>query len=175
MDLQPFFEAEFAIQVHVVAALFAFFSGLALFFLMRKGTARHKRLGKAWVVAMVIVALSSFFIHELRQWGSFSVVHLISVFALGLLVYAIVKVRQGDIDAHRFTMMGLFLGGLVLAGALTFARGLFMHRIVFPNGSGDFLPSMRELPFSIPVTVLLMAALAFVLVSLYATFEQRRR
>jgi uncharacterized membrane protein len=37
-----------------------------------KGTATHRVAGRTWVVLMSAVALTSFFIHEIRLWGSWS-------------------------------------------------------------------------------------------------------
>lgn len=171
-DIQPFLEAERAIQIHVIAALFALFTGIYIFS-RRKGGKWHKRIGKGWVVAMALVALSSLFINQLKVWGPFSPLHLLSLFVLGSLVYAIAKVRAGDVQAHRFTMIGLFVGGLLVAGALTFARDLLMHRIFFPGNSGAFIPSPAEWPGGPVVFALSSAAMVFAGVLLYAFWSNR--
>ena len=54
-----------------------------------KGTARHRALGWAWVGLMTFVAISSFFISELRLWGAFSPIHLLSIWTLFSLVMAV--------------------------------------------------------------------------------------
>lgn len=144
-DPQPFFEASLAIQIHALSAVIAFFLG-AVVFLRKKGSPRHRAMGKIWVGLMLIVALSSFFIHEIRTWGLFSPIHLISVFTLGSLGYAIWSVRRRNIIAHQYTMIGLYAGGLVFAGALTFARDLMMHRIFIASSDSSAWPSFSELP-----------------------------
>lgn len=171
-DIQPFLEAELAVQVHVVTALFALFTGIYIFS-RRKGGRVHKAVGKSWVAAMALVALSSLFIHQLRVVGPFSPLHLLSLFVLASLVYAVVKIRKGDVDAHRYTMIGLFIGGLVVAGALTLARDLLMHRIFFPEGSGAFIPSPAEWPGGPVVFALSAAAAVFAGVVLYEKWASR--
>ena len=54
-DPQPYFEASLAVQIHALAAVAAFFLG-AVVFLRKKGTRRHRTMGKIWVGLMLIVA-----------------------------------------------------------------------------------------------------------------------
>jgi uncharacterized membrane protein len=161
-DLQPFWEASLAVQIHVVTALIALFIGIYVFS-KRKGTTLHRNMGKVWVVMMALVALSSMFIHQLKVWGSFSPIHLLSIFVLGSLVQAIWMARKGDIVAHKRIMAGLFSGGLILAGLLTFGRDLLMHRIFFANGAGGFIPSPQELPGGAVTFALVGAAVIYII------------
>ena len=79
--LIPFFAAPWVIQLHILAAFFAIAGGGVQFFLP-KGTAGHKLIGQLWVLSMAVVALSSFFIHEIRLFGLFSPIHFLSVMTL---------------------------------------------------------------------------------------------
>ena len=65
-----------------------------------KGTRSHRALGYTWVGLMLLVALSSLLIHELRQWGSFSLIHLLSV-TLAMLPVGIYFARQHNVVGHR--------------------------------------------------------------------------
>ena len=76
--LLPFFAATWLIQLHILAAFFAIAGGGVQFFL-QKGGSLHKLVGRLWVSSMAVVALSSFFIHEIRLFGLFSPIHLLSV------------------------------------------------------------------------------------------------
>jgi uncharacterized membrane protein len=91
----------------------------------------HKTAGYVWVFQMALVALSSFFIHDLRVVGLFSPIHLLSLFVLANLVRAMVAVRAGRITEHRKTMRGLTLYGLVGAGLFTLWPGRLMHQVLF--------------------------------------------
>lgn len=96
-----------------------------------KGTRAHRALGYTWVGLMLFVALSSFLIHELRQWGNFSPLHLLSVFILAMLALGIYFARQHNVVGHRKTMLGLFFGALVIAGAFTLLPSRILGRITF--------------------------------------------
>ena len=80
---------------------------------------------------MFVVAVSSFFIHEIRLWGPFSPIHLLSVFTLIMLPLAVLRARRHDVAKHRRAMTGLFIGALVVAGAFTLLPGRIMHAVVF--------------------------------------------
>jgi uncharacterized membrane protein len=79
----------------------------------------------------LFVALSSFLIHELGQWGNFSLIHLLSVFSLAMLPLGIYFARQHNAVGHRKTMLGLFFGALLIAGAFTLLPSRMLGRIMF--------------------------------------------
>src|SRR5262245_54710358 len=116
MTFEPFFSHSFAVQFHVTTAILAFALGIVLL-VRRKGTRWHKVLGRAWAVLMFGVAISSFWITGIAGPGRFSVIHLLSIFTVASLVIAIWAIRTGRVRIHRFTMIGIFAGGLIGAGA----------------------------------------------------------
>ncbi len=93
----------------------------------RKGTASHKRLGRAWVALMVTVALSSFWIFEIRRGAGPSLIHLLSAWTLVSLALAVYFIRRGNVRAHRGFMIGT-LAGLVVAGTFALAPGRALYR-----------------------------------------------
>ena len=117
------------VQLHLFAALSALF--VALFMLKgAKGTKVHRIVGWAWVALMMTTALSSFFIREIGR-GSFSYIHILSgwvAFAAPLGVWA---ARTHRVRLHQRLMTGLVVGGLVIAGALTFLPGRLMFSVFF--------------------------------------------
>ena len=123
-------QAPLAIQIHAFAALAAFLLGLVQLARL-KGTHTHRLIGYTWVGLMLFVAVSSFFIHELRHWGSFSFIHLLSIFTLAMLPLGIYFARRHNVVGHRKTMLGLFFGALVVAGAFTLLPGRILGRVVF--------------------------------------------
>ena len=96
-----------------------------------KGTIPHRLFGWLWAALMLTVAISSFFIHELRLWGMWSPIHLLSVFTLIMLPLAIFHARRQDVRRHQRAMIGLFAGALVIAGIFTFLPGRIMHAVLF--------------------------------------------
>jgi uncharacterized membrane protein len=80
---------------------------------------------------MLIVALSSFWIHDLRVWGPWSPIHLLSILTLVMLPLGLWYARRHVVRGHKLTMLGIFAGALVIAGIFTLAPGRIMYRVVF--------------------------------------------
>ncbi len=134
MNFEPILNATIAIQLHMLSAVAALILG-ALILWRRKGTPRHKFWGKVWVGLMLVVSLSSVFINEIKLWGPFSPIHLITVYVIVNLYFAIVHVRRGNIENHRLTMQGVYIGGLIVAGAFTFLPGRITFEMFFGEGT----------------------------------------
>jgi uncharacterized membrane protein len=130
MNLAPLADAPFAIQLHAYAALSAFVLG-AVQLARVKGTAQHRALGYTWVALMAVVAVSSFWIHDMRVWGPWSPIHLLSIFSLAMLPLGVAYARRHNIIGHKSTMVSIFAGALVIAGIFTLVPGRIMHRVVF--------------------------------------------
>jgi len=130
MTLQPLLDASFAIQFHAAAAILAFVVGAVVLF-RRKGDGRHRLAGRIWVALMVVVSLSSFFIHTLKVWGVWSPIHILSVTTLAALVYAVAAIRRRDVATHARAMKITYLGALVVAGIFTFMPGRIMNEVFF--------------------------------------------
>ncbi|CDZ69680.1 DUF2306 domain-containing protein [Neorhizobium galegae] len=133
MNLQPLLDAPFAVQIHVAAVLPASVLG-AYILLNRKGTPVHRLLGKIWMVLMVITSISSFFIHEINLFYGFSPIHLLSVFVLVGVWRAISSVRAHNIRAHKAAVIGMYFGGIGIAGLFTLIPGRIMNAVVFSGG-----------------------------------------
>jgi uncharacterized membrane protein len=130
MNLVPLLDAAPAIQLHAFAAMTAF--GLGVVQLASpKGTLPHRTIGWIWVTLMAVVSVSSFWIHQLRLWGPWSPIHLISIFTLAMLPLAVWAAHRHAVDRHRRAMIGLFFGALVIAGLFTLMPGRIMHQVVF--------------------------------------------
>lgn len=130
MDFAPLLSAKGPIPLHAFAAFAALGVGAAQLALP-KGTLPHRLAGWFWVGGMAVVAVSSFFINEIRLIGPFSPIHLLSVLTLVGLWQAVRSARLGKIDAHRRHMRNLFFYALILAGAFTLLPGRIMHQILF--------------------------------------------
>ncbi len=121
MTLQPILNAAPVVQAHIALALASVIVGCVVL-AIRKGTLLHKTLGRTWGTAMASVAIGSFWI---KSSGNFSWIHLLSVIVLLNLAAAIFFIRRKNVRAHRYFMIGNFIG-LVVAGAFT----LMPHRIL---------------------------------------------
>jgi uncharacterized membrane protein len=130
MSLEPLLNASPTIQVHAFAALAAFALG-AVQLSAPKGTLPHRAAGWSWALLMVVVAGSSFFIHELRVWGEWSPIHVLSIFTLVTLPLAVMHARRHRVERHRHAMIAIFTGALVIAGIFTLWPGRIMHAVLF--------------------------------------------
>jgi uncharacterized membrane protein len=130
MTLEPLLHATPAIQFHACAAVAAFVLG-AVQLAAPKGTVPHRVVGAVWVLLMVIVSVSAFFVHELRLWGPWSPIHLLAIVTLATLPIAVWRAHMHDVPQHRRIMLSLFFGALVVAGVFTFVPGRIMHAVVF--------------------------------------------
>ena len=130
MTLAPLLAAPAVIQWHAFAALGAFALG-AVQLAAPKGTIPHRLFGWIWATLMLTVVISSFFIHQIRLWGPWSPIHLLSLFTLIMLPLAVLRARRHDVERHRRAMTSLFIGALVIAGVFTLLPGRIMHNVVF--------------------------------------------
>ncbi len=130
MDIEALLIAENPIPSHALAAITALVLGI-IQLTRRKGTTLHKYVGYVWVLLMLYVSFSSFFIHDLRLIGPFSPIHFLSVFTIGSVIYAIIMIRRGEITKHKRTMTLLFYLGLVLTGAFTLLPNRIMFTVLF--------------------------------------------
>lgn len=85
--------------------------------LRRRGDARHRRLGRVWVAAMLATALLSF---GIRTAGGFSPIHALSVFVTVMAPLVWVTAARHEVAAHRRAVRGLTTGALLVAGFFTF-------------------------------------------------------
>ena len=118
------------IPLHAIAAMMAIILG-GIQFYMKKGGSIHKLLGRIWVGLMLIVSVSSFFIHEIKLWGAYSPIHLLSIWTIISLGLAIYFVRVGNIKRHKQVMLALYGFALILTGLFTFMPGRVMYQIAF--------------------------------------------
>lgn len=124
------FNAPQPIPLHALAAMIAVILG-GVQLSMKKGGLFHKQLGRVWVGLMLVVSFSSFFIHELKLWGVYSPIHLLSlwtIFSVGLGIYF---VRVGNIKRHQQVMIALYVFALILTGLFTLLPGRVMNQVIF--------------------------------------------
>jgi uncharacterized membrane protein len=117
------------VKLHVYTALTALAIG-TMILIRPKGSGFHKTLGWAWVFAMATTAISSLFILDLNR-GFFSFIHLLSGWTIIALPMAIFAIRNRKVQIHRRAMTGMFVGGLVVAGLLSFIPGRIMFEMFF--------------------------------------------
>jgi uncharacterized membrane protein len=93
----------------------------------RRGDKWHRRLGWTWAVAMFATAAASFGL-RLSNHGSFSFIHILSVFVIIVVPTAVLAARRHDVAKHRQSMRALIIGALLTAGFFTFPFGRLLGR-----------------------------------------------
>jgi uncharacterized membrane protein len=130
MDISPLINAPIAIRIHLLTVLPAFAIGTWQIFFSVKGSRLHRGFGFAYLALMTITAGAAFFIRSVGN-GRLTPIHLFIPLTLFGVVGALWYARHGDIAGHRRAMLGLYFGGLILAGALTLLPGRLLHRVFF--------------------------------------------
>jgi len=130
MNLDYLLQQPSPIPLHAITALLAIGVG-GWQLVATKGTRQHKTIGYTWVSLMLIVSVSSFWISTIKQFGDFSLIHLLSIFTLWSLYAAISAARQNNIKKHKVMMMLLYVLALILTGAFTLLPGRVMHEVFF--------------------------------------------
>jgi len=130
MTLAPLLAADSAVRLHAFAAMAAFALGVVQLS-APKGTIPHRAVGWVWVLLMLGVSISAFWIHKIRLWGPWSPIHLLAIFTLVMLPIAVLHARRHRVEGHRWTMIGIFGGALVIAGVFTLFPGRIMYAVVF--------------------------------------------
>jgi uncharacterized membrane protein len=130
VSLAPLLDAAPGIPLHAFAAMGAFALGVVQL-AAPKGTLPHRTIGWIWVSLMALVAISSFWIHQIRLVGPWSPIHLLSIFTLLMLPLGVWKAHRHEVRDHRRIMIFIFSGALVVAGLFTLVPGRIMHTVLF--------------------------------------------
>ncbi len=141
------------IVAHVIGALTSVLLGGHQVWRRPKGDARHRLLGRVWVVLMLWTAASSFWIRHINE-GAFSWLHVLSLVTLLTVTLGVVNAMRGNIPAHRGNMVGSWLGavGAMLAAVAIPGRMIPTYAVAEPAGALAFALSV------LVVTAVLVAA-----------------
>lgn len=113
------------IATHAFAALTSLLLGGWQLFISPKGTRLHRIVGRVWVVLMLFVSISSFWITELRP-GRLSLLHILSVVTITTVSLGVIQARRGRLRSHVGNMRGSWIG---LCFAFVFAVAVPIRHI----------------------------------------------
>ena len=102
--------------------------------LIKKGTAQHKFLGRIYMVLMLFTAMVTLFMSAQvgpTLFDHFGFIHLLSVLVLYSVPSAYFAIKAGDVKKHKLTMIGLYIGGMLVAGGFTLVPGRFLGDLIF--------------------------------------------
>lgn len=119
--------------LHLATVIPAFIIGTYIL-IIRKGTPKHKMLGKLYVGFMLITAFITLFMPAVvgpTFLNHFGFIHLLSVLVFVTVPRAILAIRKGNVNEHKRHMLGMYIGALLIAGSLAMMPGRMMHTWLF--------------------------------------------
>ena len=119
-----------AVKFHLFTVLPAFILGTWLLLASRKGSRSHRIVGAIYLLLMSITAVATLSVRSINP-PHLSIVHLFVPLTLVSVISAFWAIRRGNIRLHRNAMIGLYIGGLLIAGAFTFSPGRLLYRMTF--------------------------------------------
>ena len=122
-DITPLTKASPVVLVHLAVTLLGIFGGTAIL-VLRKGTARHRLLGRLWMGGILTTAISGLLIEPYR----FTAAHAAALLVFVMIPYAIVKIRLGDARAHRRAVAHLIIA-MFIVGFLRLMPGHLLHPV----------------------------------------------
>ena len=106
----------------------------AYLMLRSKGTPWHRLLGKIYMSLMMITALLSLLIPAAvgpQVLGHFGMIHLLSLLVLYCVPRAYIAAKKHNVTVHKGNMIGVYVGGILVAGLFTLTPGRYLHQLIF--------------------------------------------
>ena len=120
--------------LHLATVVPAFFVGTYIL-INQKGTPTHRTLGKLFMILMLSTAFISLFMSACsgtRILGHFGFNHLFVIPVAIFIPRAYFAARRGDLKTHKGSVIGVYVGALLIAGAVAiFTPGRLIHRWLF--------------------------------------------
>ncbi|MBI3775411.1 MAG: DUF2306 domain-containing protein [Gammaproteobacteria bacterium] len=119
--------------LHLATILPAFLIGTFLL-LRRKGTALHKALGRSYLLLILATGVITLFMPAQvgpSLLGHFGFIHTFSLLVFYSVPAAYIAARRGDIKTHRGNMIGLYVGGIIVAGSFALMPGRMLNEMLF--------------------------------------------
>src|SRR5262249_48601019 len=126
MSLAPLLAEPFAVRLHVFTVVPAFFLGTWQIFVSHKGAPWHRKLGYVYLALMTVTAIAALFIHQIPAIDivyGFGPIHIFSLVTLFGVVGALRGAWSHNIRLHKRSMLGVYIGGLLIAGSFALLPG----------------------------------------------------
>ena len=119
--------------LHLATVIPCFLIG-TLLLLIKKGTDIHKKLGRVYMILMLITAAITLFMPAHvggRIFGHFGWIHSFSFLTIYTVPTAYFAIKRGDVKSHKRKMILLYFGAIIIAGSFTFVPGRFLNNLLF--------------------------------------------
>ena len=122
------------VLIHLCIILPCILFGTYLIF-AKKGTQSHNFIGKLYMILMGLTGILTLFIPaQVGQniFNHFGVLHLLSLLTLYTVPSAWFAIKRGDVKSHKYSMISLYIGGIIIAGGYAIlAPGRYLHTLFF--------------------------------------------
>ena len=131
MNLDLWYETLSFMHLGTIAPAFL----MATFMMVtKKGTEVHRLIGRIYMVLMLFTAMVTLLMSAQvgpRLFNHFGFIHLLSVLVLYCVPSAYWAIKNGNVKRHRLSMIGLYIGGLIVAGGFTLMPGRMLGNVLF--------------------------------------------
>ena len=121
---------------HLATIVPAFAIGTYLL-VRRKGTAHHRQLGRIYMGLMAVTAIITLFMPAevgSRFLDHFGWIHILSIVTFVTVPTAFYAARHHKVEMHKWNMISLYIGGLLIAGGFALAPGRLLNGWLFGTG-----------------------------------------
>ncbi|MDC9726935.1 MAG: DUF2306 domain-containing protein [Candidatus Thioglobus sp.] len=101
---------------------------------VKKGTKSHQLIGKIYMLLMLLTALITLFMPAQigeRVFDHFGWIHGFSLLVFYSVPSAFFAIKNGNLRRHKYNMIGLYVGGILIAGSFTLMPGRLLHEWIF--------------------------------------------
>ncbi len=98
-----------------------------------KGTPSHRLLGKVYMILMLTTAALSLLIPATvgpQLVGHLGLIHILSFVVLFSVPRAYFAARNHNLVQHKIAMIGVYVGGILVAGGFTLAPGRYLNQLL---------------------------------------------
>ena len=98
-----------------------------------KGTPSHRLLGKVYMILMLTTAALSLLIPAAvgpQLVGHLGLIHILSFVVLFSVPRAYFAARNHNLVHHKIAMIGVYVGGVLVAGGFTLAPGRYLNQLL---------------------------------------------
>ena len=98
-----------------------------------KGTPSHRLLGKVYMILMLTTAALSLLIPATvgpQLVGHLGLIHILSFVVLFSVPRAYFAARNHNLVHHKIAMIGVYVGGILVAGGFTLAPGRYLNQLL---------------------------------------------
>jgi len=131
MNLDQWYKTLSLIHLATIAPAFLMASFIMV---TKKGTKLHKSIGRIYMVLMLFTALITLLMSAQvgpRLFNHFGFIHLLSALVLYEVPIAYWAIKNGNVKRHKQAMIGLYIGGLIIAGGFTLIPGRMLGNLLF--------------------------------------------